>query len=66
MDDFGTNLGDMDGEAFMNARDWLEKALVAAGATVTDGGMGAGRADVGISLEGMPYGVSIQPRPVSR
>jgi hypothetical protein len=66
MSDFGETLDEMDTEAFMNVRTWLEKALSDAGAEITHGGMGAGRADVGIHLEGMPYALSIRPEPLSR
>lgn len=62
MDDFGKTLDEMDLEAFMNMRDWLEKAVTDAGATVTDAGVGGGKADIGISLEGHSYGLSIWPR----
>jgi len=54
----------MDIEAFTNARSWLEKALTDAGATITDGGMGGGHADIGFELGGMPYGLQLRPRPV--
>jgi len=56
-------LAEMDVEAFMNMRDWLDAALTAAGAEITDGGIGAGRADTGFILEGMPFSVSLKPRP---
>ena len=59
-----TPLEEMDLEAFLNIRDWLEKALVDNGAIITDGGMGMGKADVGILLEEMPFSISIKPRPI--
>ena len=61
---FGCALPEMDVEAFLNIRDWLEKALVAAGAKITDAGVGMGQADLGFQIDGMPYGVSIKPRPL--
>lgn len=64
MADFGNSLEEMDLEAFMNTRSWLEKALTDAGAEVTDAGIGMGQADVGINLQGAPFSVSIKPRPM--
>jgi hypothetical protein len=61
---FGYAIADMDVEAFLNIRDWLEQAVKDAGAEVTDGGIGMGQADIGVSVEGMPYGISIKPRPI--
>ncbi len=63
-DTFGTTLPEMDLEAFMNIRDWLDKALTDAGAEITYGGIGVGRADTAFNLDGMPYEVSIRPKPV--
>lgn len=62
MSEFGDHLDEMDVEAFLNAREWLEKALVSAGAIVTDAGVGGGRADVGIMLNGAPFSVQLKPR----
>ena len=55
-------LKDMDIEAFMNLRDWLVAAITDKGGEVIDSGMGAGRADIGMELEGYEYSVSIKPR----
>jgi len=63
MTEFGKTLDEMDVEAFLNMREWLEKAVEAAGAEVTDAGVGAGKADLGILLEGHGYSISIRPRP---
>lgn len=65
MSDFGKTLGEMDVEGFFNMREWLERALTDAGATVTDAGIGAGKADLGIIFNGAPFNVSIRPRPMS-
>lgn len=54
----------MDVEAAMNARGWLEAAILKAGAEVTDKGLGLGQADLGILLDGMPFDLSIKPREV--
>lgn len=58
-----TQLEEMDIEAFLNLRDWVGNALSSQGAKITDAGMGFGCADIGITLEGMPYGIQIKPRP---
>ena len=63
---FGYSLEDMDVEAFFNVRSWLESAVTQAGAEVTDAGIGMGRADIGIVLQGAPYSISILPRPITR
>ena len=60
--EFGRALDEMDVEAFLNVRTWLHKALEDAGATITDGGMGAGRADVGFTLNGAPFAIQLKPR----
>lgn len=54
-------LAEMDIQAFFNLRDWLERALEAAGARTTGGGMGLGAADVSIEMDGFGYVVSIRP-----
>lgn len=61
-DNFGKTLDEMDTTAFMNVRNWVEDALKAKGAEVTDAGIGAGRADLGVKIDGMPFGISIRPR----
>lgn len=66
MDEFGETLEEMDVEAFMNMRDWLEKAITKAGGRVTDAGVGMGKADIGFTLLGMPYSVEIRPRLVKK
>ena len=55
-------IADMDIDAFLNARDWLEKALQEKGAKLTDGGIGAGRVDIGFTLLGMPFSIQLRPR----
>lgn len=61
---FGYAIPDMDLEAFLNIRNWLEKAAIDAGAEVTDHGIGMGQADIGVLIDGMPYGISIRPRAI--
>ena len=56
-------LEDMDLEAFLNMRDWLEGALTQSGAIIEGAGIGGDQADVSFSLEGMRYSVSIRPLP---
>jgi len=56
-----TNFEDMDHTAFLNIRNWLEQALITHGAKRTGGGIGFGQADIDITLDGMPYNVSIKP-----
>lgn len=58
---FGFALHEMDVEAFWNMRQWLQKAVEAAGAKVTGSGIGMGRADIDIELDGCRYNVSIKP-----
>lgn len=65
MSDFGKTLDEMDIEGFFNTREWLERVITDAGATVTDAGIGAGKADLGIILNGAPFAISIYPRPMS-
>lgn len=48
--------------ALLNSRDWLRKALEAAGAKSTGSGVGGCQADVDIELEGCEFNVSIRPR----
>lgn len=49
-------------ESFFNLRNWLSDLLKKAGCHMTDAGMGMGKADLGFTLEGQQYGVSIWPR----
>lgn len=58
---FGMSLDEMDVEAFLNMREWLEKALKDAGATTEGAGIGCGQADLDIRLNGHLYNVSIRP-----
>ncbi len=58
---FGFALQDMDVEAFLNMRKWLEEAVTAKGARLTGGGIGMGQADIQISLDGCDYWISIKP-----
>lgn len=60
---FGTSLDEMDVEAFLNMRDWLQKALEAHGAKRVGGGIGMGRADLDIEVDGFRYNVTIRPLP---
>ncbi len=62
---FGYAVGEMDTEAFLNMRDWLETALVKAGAKQIGKGIGAGESDVAIYLHGAPFNVSIRPLPMN-
>jgi hypothetical protein len=50
--------GDMD--AMFNARDWLTKALEAAGAKVTDTGGGLGSADLWFTLDGCEFYIGLK------
>ncbi len=54
-EDFG------DPETLLNSRDWLQSALEAKGAVFEGGGIGQGRADIDIELEGCRYNVAIRP-----
>lgn len=54
-------LASMDVEAFLNMRDWLQRACEAKGAKMTGGGIGCGQADIDIELEGCHYNISIRP-----
>lgn len=62
MSEFGETLEEMDLEAFMNARDWFETAITAAGGEITDAGIGMGRADLGVLIDGAQFSVHIIPR----
>ncbi len=53
--------GTSDAEAFLNMREWLERAVEAKGARVDGGGIGGGAADIDIVLEGHRYNISIRP-----
>ncbi len=64
MSNFGKTLDEMDIEAFLNMRDWFEAAIEKHGGKVIDGGMGFGRADIGVELDGVKFGVQIRPRPI--
>ena len=55
------NYDEMDVKAYLNLRNWLEKAITAKGAKMFDASIGAGQADIGFELEGMNYRVSIKP-----
>jgi len=61
-----TPLEEMDVEAFMNIRDWVQEAIEAKGGEITDSGMGAGRADLGFELEGCIFSLHIIPRPLRK
>lgn len=57
-----SDFGDV--ETLMNTREWMRKALYAAGATYGGGsGCGCGQADIDIELEGHRFNVSIRPLP---
>jgi len=62
---FGYSLEEMDVEAFLNMRDWLQKACEAQGAKMAGGGVGMGQADIDIELDGCRYNISIKPLPIS-
>lgn len=53
------NFGDP--ESLMNSRDWLEKTIIAGGAKVHGMGIGMGRADLSIELEGWEYTITMKP-----
>ena len=58
------SLKDMDIEAFLNMRDWFQDAISAKGGKIIDTGMGMGRADLGVELDGCEFSVQIRPRPI--
>lgn len=60
---FGFALPEMDVEAFLNARDWLTKAVESAGAKFIGGGVGMGQADIDVEMDGCRYNISIRPLP---
>lgn len=60
---FGLSPVEVDVEAFLNMRNWLEAAVEAKGARMTGGGIGCGQADIDIVLEGHHYNISIRPMP---
>jgi len=60
---FGEAVGEMDIEAFLGIRDWLEHACVTHGARTTGAGIGFGQADLSIELDGHRYDISIRPVP---
>lgn len=53
-----------DTEELLNLRDWLEQILTENRAEITDAGIGMGYADIGFTLDGFPYQVSVKPRPL--
>ena len=55
-------LRDLDIEAFLNMRDWFQDAITTKGGKIIDTGMGGGRADLGVEIDGYEYGVQIIPR----
>lgn len=58
---FGFTIDEMDTESFFNVRDWLTKAVEAAGAKRYAGGIGMGAADIDIELDGNCFNISIRP-----
>ncbi len=65
MSNFGKALSKMDIEAFLNMRDWFETAITNHGGKIIDGGMGVGKADIGVELDGCEFSVQIRPRSVT-
>ena len=63
MSNFGKALDEIDTYAFLNMRDWFEAAIENHGGKLIDGGMGVGRADIGVELDGVEFSVQIRPRP---
>lgn len=63
---FGYSLDEMDVEAFSNIREWLTKAVEAAGAVRDAGGIGMGQADIDVELEGARYNITIRPLPLRK
>ena len=64
MNDFGKALSEMNVEAFLNMRDWFVAAIENHGGKIIDTGMGAGKADLGVELDGCEFNVQIRPRRV--
>ena len=64
MNDFGKALSEMDITAFLNMRDWFEAAITNHGGKIIDGGMGGGRADIGVELDGCEFSLQIRPRSI--
>ena len=60
---FGATVDEMDVEAFLNMRQWLQDAVEAKGAKFDGGGIGLGQADIDIELDGARYHISIRPLP---
>lgn len=58
---FGHTIAQMDMVAFENARDWLRKAVEAAGARCTGSGIGMGQADIDVVLDGGRFNITIRP-----
>ena len=65
MSHFGKALGEMDIDAFLNMRDWFQSAIEKYGGEIIDSGMGSGRADLGVELDGCEFSVQIRPRPIA-
>lgn len=60
---FGSYLHEMDTDAFFAMREWLTKAVEAAGAKKDGGGIGMGQADIDVELDGCRYNIAIRPLP---
>jgi len=50
-----------DGTQMLNMRDWLQRAVEGAGATMVGGGCGMGEADIDVNLEGHGFNIRIRP-----
>lgn len=61
---FGFSLDEMDTDAFFNMREWLTKAVEAAGAKRYAGGIGMGQADIAVEMDGANYEITIRPLPL--
>ena len=63
---FGFTWDEMDVPAFQNMRDWLIKAVEAAGAQTYARGIGFGAADIAVIIEGAPFEITIRPLPMTK
>jgi hypothetical protein len=45
-----------------NSRQWMQKAIEAAGAKIDGGGIGGGQCDLDFTLEGCKFNISLRPR----
>lgn len=55
-------LHEMDVEAALNIRDWIQKAIEAQGGKFVGEGVGLGGSDLDIEVEGCAFNIFIKPR----